>query len=77
MTDAFDLVIPSIPGYGFSGQPTETGWDTARVAHAWVVLINRLGYDRFAAQGGDWGTPITEQMAIQVPSTVIGIHTNM
>ena len=76
-SDAFHLVIPSIPGYGFSGQPTTTGWDTRRVASAWVVLMKRLGYARFAAQGGDWGTPITEQMAIGAPADVIGIHTNM
>ncbi|HEX8915161.1 MAG TPA: epoxide hydrolase, partial [Humisphaera sp.] len=75
--DAFNVVIPSLPGYGFSGKPTATGWDPPRIARAWVVLMQRLGYARFAAQGGDWGTPITEHMAIQSPSAVIGIHTNM
>ncbi len=77
VSDAFDVVIPSIPGYGFSGKPTTTGWDTQRVARAWIVLMKRLGYARFAAQGGDWGTPITEQMALLAPSDVVGIHTNM
>lgn len=76
-SDAFDVVIPSIPGYGFSGQPAATGWDTARIARAWIVLMQRLGYPRFAAQGGDWGTPITEQMALQSPKQLIAIHTNM
>ena len=75
--DAFDLVIPSMPGYGFSGKPTTTGWDPQRIARAWIVLMKRLGYTRFAAQGGDWGTPISEQMALQAPSEVLGIHNNM
>ena len=75
--DAFDVVIPSMPGYGFSGKPTTTGWDTLRIARAWIVLMKRLGYTRFVAQGGDWGTPITEQIALQAPSEVLGIHTNM
>ena len=57
--DAFDLVIPSLPGYGFSGKPTTTGWDPARIARAWVVLMKRLGYTRFVAQGGDWGAAVT------------------
>jgi pimeloyl-ACP methyl ester carboxylesterase len=76
-SDAFDLVIPSMPGYGFSGKPTTTGWDPQRIARAWIVLMKRLGYTRFAAQGGDWGTPISEQMALQAPSEVLGIHNNM
>ena len=75
--DAFDLVIPSMPGYGFSGKPTAGGWDPVRIARAWIALMKRLGYKRFVAQGGDWGTPITEQMALQAPSEVLGIHTNM
>ena len=75
--DAFDLVIPSLPGYGFSGKPTATGWDPQRVARAWAVLMNRLGYTRYVAQGGDWGNAVTEQMALQRPAGLIGIHTNM
>ena len=65
--DAFDVVIPSMPGYGFSGKPTQTGWDPARIARAWIVLMKRLGYDRFVAQGGDWGALITEHMALLAP----------
>ncbi len=76
-SDAFDLVIPSLPGYGFSGKPTTTGWDPIRIAHAWIVLMKRLGYTRFVAQGGDWGNAVTEQMALQVPPELLGIHTNM
>jgi len=76
-SDAFDLVIPSIPGYGFSGKPTTTGWEPTRIARAWIVLMKRLGYARFVAQGGDWGNAITEQMALQVPPELLGIHTNM
>jgi len=76
-SDAFDLVIPSIPGYGFSGKPTTTGWEPTRIARAWIVLMKRLGYTRFVAQGGDWGNAITEQMALQVPPELLGIHTNM
>ncbi|NEX91390.1 epoxide hydrolase family protein [Caulobacter sp. 17J65-9] len=75
--DAFDVVIPSLPGYGFSGAPTELGWDPIRIAKAWPVLMQRLGYDRFVAQGGDWGNAVTEQMALQKPPGLIGIHTNM
>jgi pimeloyl-ACP methyl ester carboxylesterase len=75
--DAFDVVIPSLPGYGFSGKPTATGWDPQRVARAWAVLMNRLGYTRYVAQGGDWGNAVTEQMALQRPAGLIGIHTNM
>ena len=75
--DAFDLVIPSLPGYGFSGKPTATGWDPIRVARAWAVLMPRLGYRRYVAQGGDWGNAVTEQLALQTPPGLIGIHTNM
>jgi len=76
-SDAFDLVIPSLPGYGFSGKPTTTGWDPIRIARAWIVLMKRLGYTRFVAQGGDWGNAVTEQMALQMPPELLGIHTNM
>ncbi|RFU48849.1 epoxide hydrolase family protein [Paraburkholderia sp. DHOC27] len=76
-SDAFDIVIPSLPGYGFSGKPAATGWDPARIARAWVVLMQRLGYTRYVAQGGDWGNAITEQMALLTPPGLLGIHTNM
>jgi pimeloyl-ACP methyl ester carboxylesterase len=76
-SDAFDVVIPSLPGYGFSGKPTATGWDPARIARAWVVLMQRLGYTRYVAQGGDWGNAVTEQMALLTPPGLLGIHTNM
>jgi pimeloyl-ACP methyl ester carboxylesterase len=76
-TDAFDVVIPSIPGYGFSPAPAELGWDPIRVAKAWIVLMNRLGYPKFVAQGGDWGASITQEMALIDPTKVIGIHSNM
>ena len=75
-SDAFHQVIPSIPGFGFSGKPTTTGWDPARMAHAWVALMNRLGYSRFVAQGGDWGAMITDVMATQAPPELLGIHLN-
>ena len=75
--DAFDVVIPSLPGYGFSGKPTTTGWDPIRIARAWIVLMDRLGYKRYVAQGGDWGNAVTEQMALLTPPGLIGIHTNM
>jgi pimeloyl-ACP methyl ester carboxylesterase len=75
--DAFHLVIPSLPGYGFSGKPTELGWDPIRTAKAWVVLMKRLGYNRFVAQGGDWGDAITEQMALLGAPELIAIHVNM
>ena len=75
--DAFDIVIPSLPGYGFSGKPTTLGWDPVRTARAWITLMTRLGYNRFAASGGDWGDPVTEQMAVLAPDRLIGIHLNM
>jgi pimeloyl-ACP methyl ester carboxylesterase len=74
--DAFDLVIPSLPGYGYSGKPREPGWDPERVARAWVVLMTRLGYPRFAAQGGDWGGAIVNVMGRQAPPELLGIHVN-
>jgi len=75
--DAFHLVIPSLPGHGFSGKPRETGWDPIRIAKAWTVLMDRLGYDRYVAQGGDWGNAVTEQLALLKPDGLLGIHTNM
>jgi pimeloyl-ACP methyl ester carboxylesterase len=75
--DAFDVVIPSLPGYGFSGKPTAPGWDPERIARAWIVLMNRLGYKRYVAQGGDWGNCVTELMALQAPPELLGIATNM
>jgi pimeloyl-ACP methyl ester carboxylesterase len=76
-SDAFHLIIPSIPGYGYSGKPTTTGWGPDRIARAWVVLMKRLGYTKFVAQGGDWGAVITDHMGLQAPPELLGIHTNM
>ena len=75
-SDAFHIVIPSMPGYGFSGKPTTTGWGPARIARAWVALMKRLGYTKFVAAGGDWGGVITDLMGAQAPPELIGIHTN-
>lgn len=75
--DAFHLVIPSLPGYGFSGKPTAPGWTPVRIAKAWAVLMQRLGYTRYVAQGGDWGNAVSEIMALQQPQGLIAIHTNM
>ena len=75
--DAFDVVIPSLPGYGFSGKPTAPGWDVPHIARAWDVLMKRLGYARYVAQGGDWGNAISEVMALQQPPGLLAIHTNM
>ena len=75
--DAFDLVIPSIPGFGFSGKPGGTGWDPDHIAQAWAELMKRLGYTRYVAQGGDWGAPITSAMARQKPAGLLGIHVNL
>jgi pimeloyl-ACP methyl ester carboxylesterase len=76
-SDAFHLVIPSLPGYGFSGKPTTTGWGPERIARAWAVLMERLGYTKYVAQGGDWGAVVTDQMGAQAPPGLVGIHTNM
>jgi pimeloyl-ACP methyl ester carboxylesterase len=75
-SDAFHVVIPSMPGYGYSGKPTTTGWDCVRMARAWTVLMKRLGYTRFVAQGGDWGGVVVDEMGVQAPPELIGIHTN-
>jgi pimeloyl-ACP methyl ester carboxylesterase len=76
-SDAFHLVIPSLPGHGFSAKPTSTGWDPVRIARAWTELMDRLGYERFVAQGGDWGAAVTQSMGMLAPSALLGIHSNM
>src|SRR5438094_9359236 len=75
--DAFHVVIPSMPGYGFSGKPTETGWGPERIARAWDVLMKRLGYTSYVAQGGDWGSVVVDYMGVQAPKGLLGIHSNM
>ena len=75
--DAFDVVVPSMPGYGFSGKPTATGWDSVHIAGAWIALMRRLGYTRFVAQGGDWGAQITDVIGAEAPPELLGIHSNM
>jgi pimeloyl-ACP methyl ester carboxylesterase len=75
--DAFDVVIPSMPGYGFSGKPTGPGWNPERIARAWTELMRRLGYTRYVAQGGDWGSPVSSAMARQAPTGLLGIHINL
>src|SRR4051812_4516510 len=75
--DAFDVVIPSLPGYGFSGRPASTGWDPDRIARAWAELMKRLGYNRYVAQGGDWGAPVAGAMARQSAAGLLGIHLNL
>jgi pimeloyl-ACP methyl ester carboxylesterase len=75
--DAFDLVLPSMPGYGLSGKPTGTGWGPDRIARAWAELMKRLGYTRYVAQGGDWGAAIANAMARQAPAGLLGIHVNL
>jgi pimeloyl-ACP methyl ester carboxylesterase len=76
-SDAFHLVIPSMPGYGFSGKPTATGWDPTRIARVWIALMKRLGYKQFVAQGGDWGSPVSNEMGKLAPPELLGIHVNL
>ncbi len=76
-SDAFHVVIPSLPGYGFSGKPTLPGWGPERIARAWALLMTRLGYTRYVAQGGDWGSVVTDMLGVQAPPELLGIHTNM
>src|SRR6185295_16137306 len=75
--DAFDVVIPSLPGYGFSGKPTVNGWDPQHIARAWATLMERLGYQRYVAQGGDWGSPVSNALALLAPKGLLGIHVNL
>ncbi len=75
--DAFHVLVPSLPGHGFSAKPTATGWDPVRIARAWVALMGRLGYTEFVAQGGDWGAAVTQAMGVQAPAGLLGIHSNM
>ena len=75
--DAFDVVVPSMPGYGYSGKPTTTGWGPVHIAAAWIVLMRRLGYTRYVAQGGDWGAQITDVIGATAPPELLGIHSNM
>jgi pimeloyl-ACP methyl ester carboxylesterase len=76
-SDAFDMIIPSMPGYGYSGKQRDTGWGSDRIARAWTELMKRLGYPRYVAQGGDWGAIITDVTAVQAPPELVGMHTNM
>ena len=76
-SDAFDVVVPSMPGYGFSGKPTTTGWDAQKIASVYIALMKRVGYTKFAAQGGDWGALVVDLMAVQSPESVVGVHNNM
>src|SRR5437763_1978672 len=76
-SDAFHVVIPSLPGYGYSGKPTTTGWDPAQIARSWTVLVKRLGYTKFVAQGGAWGAVVVDYMGVQAPKGLLAIHTNM
>ena len=76
-SDAFHLVIPSMPGYGYSEKPSTTGWGPVHIADAWIALMERLGYTRYVAQGGDWGAQITDVMGSKAPAELLGIHSNM